>query len=166
MCDTIIPDTVTLKAVCCSRECGITHQNRVRAERKRKEFEDRNPLCEDCGLPIPSGAGRVKFCSWECKHRTMSARWRERNPDYNRQRLYGLTPERYEELLEEQSYACAICRDDTWPGKGNAPHVDHCHDTGAVRGLLCGRCNVGLGQFKDDSSRLRAAADYLEQRRC
>ncbi len=61
VCENVIPDTVTLKAVCCSRECGITHQNRIKAGRKIKEFEDRNPLCERCGLPIPAGVSRTKL---------------------------------------------------------------------------------------------------------
>lgn len=78
-----------------------------------------------------------------------------------RQYLYGITPEQYAALLAAQDGLCAICRTDAWPGKG--PHVDHAHDTGRVRGILCGGCNNGLGRFADDPARLRAAAEYLER---
>lgn len=81
-----------------------------------------------------------------------------------RQYLYGITPEQYGAMLQQQDNRCAICRSDKWPGKGSRPHVDHCHDTGKVRGLLCGKCNVALGNMDDDPIRLRAAAAYVEAR--
>jgi len=59
-------------------------------------------------------------------------------------------------MLADQGGSCAICR--TAP----AVHVDHDHETGAVRALLCFNCNGGLGQFRDDPVVLRAAADYVE----
>lgn len=74
---------------------------------------------------------------------------------------YGLTPEDYDRILAEQGGACAICRT---PGKTFEDRnlsVDHDHETGLVRGLLCGACNWGLGHFKDDVSRLRNAMQYL-----
>jgi hypothetical protein len=92
----------------------------------------------------------------------MGARWRERWPNYMRQYLYGVTPDQYEQMMLGQDGRCAICRSEEWPGKGNRPHVDHDHATGKVRGLLCGKCNVGLGNLDDDPARLRAAAAYLE----
>jgi hypothetical protein len=70
---------------------------------------------------------------------------------------YGLTPEQYEEMLERQGGGCAICG--TAPGE-TALHVDHCHETGRVRGLLCFCCNAGLGQFKHDPDLLYEAMAY------
>lgn len=99
------------------------------------------------------------FCSPECKHLTQSARWRAKSPGYMRQYLYGITTDQYDALLAAQDNRCAICRVDTPGGKGW--HVDHDHTTGAVRGLLCGHCNLGLGHFDDDAERLRAAIAYI-----
>lgn len=70
------------------------------------------------------------------------------------------TVEEYADLLELQGGRCAICR--RWPGKRRLA-VDHCHATGTVRGLLCMRCNAGLGLFRDDFEAMQAAADYLIQ---
>jgi hypothetical protein len=72
-----------------------------------------------------------------------------------------MTPEQYADLLTEQSGRCAICR--------VAPLgplvVDHNHDTGEVRGLLCDSCNMGLGRFREDAETLRVAAEYLDGHR-
>ncbi|GAA4977252.1 endonuclease VII domain-containing protein [Yinghuangia aomiensis] len=72
------------------------------------------------------------------------------------QRKYGLTEERYQEMLEAQVGRCAICL------VARAEHVDHDHETGRVRALLCFNCNAALGQFKDRPDALRRAAAYLE----
>jgi hypothetical protein len=92
----------------------------------------------------------------------------ERERDRVRRLKYGLLLGAYAALLEAQGGACAICRKPetaTYRGKVRALAVDHSPNTGEVRGLLCFRCNVGLGKFGDDAERLRAAADYLEAAR-
>lgn len=76
----------------------------------------------------------------------------------NRKFKYGLEHDHYLALLAAQEGRCAICRS---APKGKALCVDHDHATGEVRGLLCDRCNVGLGRFGDDPTLLRAAIDYL-----
>jgi len=70
---------------------------------------------------------------------------------------YGITPEQYDEMLERQGGGCAICGKP--PGE-TALHVDHCHETGRVRGLLCFSCNAGLGQFHHDPELLGRALEY------
>ncbi len=70
---------------------------------------------------------------------------------------YGLTIGEYKEMLERQGGVCAICKREP---QGTF-HIDHCHGTGAVRGLLCGSCNKALGLFKDDPDILLRASDYL-----
>jgi hypothetical protein len=71
---------------------------------------------------------------------------------------YGLTPEQYEARLERQGGVCLICGRP--PGK-TALHVDHCHVTGRVRGLLCFRCNAALGQFDHDPEVIARAHEYV-----
>lgn len=71
---------------------------------------------------------------------------------------YGLSEAAFEELLLEQDGLCAICRE--VPDK--QLYVDHCHTTGAVRGLLCQACNAGIGQLRDDPALVRNALRYLE----
>lgn len=78
---------------------------------------------------------------------------------YHLKRRYGITAEDADLMLERQGGLCAICR------AAPAAHVDHDHETGAVRALLCFNCNGGLGQFRDDPAVLRAAADYVEEHR-
>ncbi|GAC1529093.1 MAG: hypothetical protein NVS2B6_17170 [Thermoleophilaceae bacterium] len=75
-------------------------------------------------------------------------------------RAYGMTPAQYNDMADAQGRRCAICRDE------GLLCVDHDHDTGVVRGLLCGNCNRALGQLKDSPQRARAAASYLESHAC
>jgi hypothetical protein len=74
-------------------------------------------------------------------------------------RKYGLTRSGVEALRGQRGNRCALC------GGPDPGHVDHEHASGRVRALLCERCNLGLGQFKDDPDVLRAAADYVERHR-
>jgi hypothetical protein len=74
----------------------------------------------------------------------------------------GVTAEQYEQMYETQSGKCAICGTTDPGGKRTRFSIDHCHDTGAIRGLLCVSCNSGLGYFKDDISRLEGAVAYLK----
>lgn len=77
---------------------------------------------------------------------------------------YGITPADYDRMLDEQGGVCAICRrEGSVEMYGRLMAVDHCHDTGRVRGLLCTACNTSIGQMQDDPNRLMAAAAYLLQ---
>ncbi len=102
----------------------------------------------------------AKFCSDTCARAANQERWHGKQGAYMRSYLYGVTPERMAEMLTEQDGRCAICRTDSPGGKGDW-HVDHCHATNRVRGLLCHRCNLGLGMFRDSAEFLTAAIDYL-----
>ena len=68
----------------------------------------------------------------------------------------------FDEMLAAQGGQCAACKTDEFVGPGKRPHVDHDHKTGAVRGLVCVRCNVILGMAQDDPARLQACIRYLE----
>lgn len=72
---------------------------------------------------------------------------------------YGLSPETFGILLGKQEGLCAICTRVLTPGKGT--HIDHCHADGAVRGLLCARCNPMLGLAGDDARILQRGVEYL-----
>jgi hypothetical protein len=76
---------------------------------------------------------------------------------YKREKLYGLSKDNFFNMLELQNSECAICKNKI----DESCHVDHCHDTGSVRGLLCGNCNVAIGFFKDDIQILNNAMKYL-----
>lgn len=80
--------------------------------------------------------------------------------------LYGSSIEAYEEMFAKQNGVCAICGTPE-SGRAGSPHlvVDHDHNTGSVRSLLCGNCNKGLGMFREDPKKVRAAARYLEKHR-
>jgi len=70
---------------------------------------------------------------------------------------YGISLEEYEEIFNAQKGKCAICRD----SQKKLLCIDHDHLTGGIRGLLCQRCNTGLGQFRDNRLFLARAAEYL-----
>lgn len=109
--------------------------------------------------------------------RESMARWRQRNPDKARSRgresdfrralkRHDLDIQGYEKLLAEQGGGCGICGSAS-PRRSRSERlfIDHCHETGAVRGLLCNLCNTLLGYSGDHPMRLRAAADYLDRSR-
>jgi hypothetical protein len=75
-------------------------------------------------------------------------------------RLFRLTLDDFEVIARHQGGGCAICGSP--PKEGKNLHVDHAHDTGLVRGLLCSRDNAALAKFRDNAALLRAAADYLD----
>lgn len=78
------------------------------------------------------------------------------------EREYGITFQDFDVMFAAQDGRCVICSEEFGERK---PHVDHCHATGMARGLLCYKCNVGLGSFEDNPERLRAAAKYIEAHR-
>lgn len=161
-----------------AREFGC---NRHTAKRHTHDVEIEAPtakLCPRCDTvkpleefpPAKRGKhGRYAYCL-PCKREYAREKRRRVAPEvrqgWERKRTlrrYGITPEDYDRMLEEQGGGCAICGNaaNLWR-PGCLLHVDHCHETGVVRGLLCDRCNMGVGYFNDDSVLLRLAAEYLE----
>jgi len=81
---------------------------------------------------------------------------------------FGIGVEEYDKMLAQQKGCCAICfqpESAIMYGKPMSLAVDHCHETGDVRGLLCANCNNGLGRFKDDIGLLQQAILYIEKAR-
>lgn len=133
--------------------------------RKRIERADPNPTrrrvtacprgheytAENTYVNPITGARRCRACQHAWSNRAF------------RRKLYGLTLEQYKYLLEAQGGRCAICG--TTDNSGVALGVDHDHKTGAVRGLLCDPCNVGIGGLRDDPALLASAIAYVERPR-
>ena len=80
---------------------------------------------------------------------------------YDVLRKYGITLAEKKKMKDEQENKCKICYQNF--SSDVEPHVDHCHTTGEIRGLLCRQCNVGLGSFKDNPVALVRAAEYLKE---
>jgi nitrate/TMAO reductase-like tetraheme cytochrome c subunit len=93
-------------------------------------------------------------------HKEWSVNNKEETSAYYRKKRYNLSPEDYDTMLEEQDNKCKIC---LVKFSDVTPNVDHCHTTNKVRGILCTRCNTGLGQFRDDAETLTKAINYLEE---
>lgn len=103
--------------------------------------------------------------------RAKSKEWGKANPEKKRlvfkrcylKSRYGLTLEQYEEMWKSQDGKCLICQDLLKHGRGKgSAHIDHCHESGKIRGLLCQDCNIGLGHLHT-IERLFSAAEYLKK---
>ena len=139
--------------------------------RDKREREKAERPCATCGKVFLYRRSKKKYCSRACykeNHRVYIKNWseeRHRNDPTYRPRLsrletlrrHNLTPAEYEAEYVGQDGKCAICK--TRP----IQHIDHDHQTDSYRGLLCGNCNRGLGQFKDDDNVLIAAAEYIRK---
>ena len=78
-------------------------------------------------------------------------------------RTYGITLEDYDKIYDKQNGKCAICKE-TFPRRGKEGlAVDHCHNKGIIRELLCCKCNTGIGNFKDNIILLEEAIKYLRK---
>lgn len=97
---------------------------------------------------------RLAVVKWVAENPARSV---ESHKKSNLKRNYGLTLDEYGEMMARQKGCCAICSRSM-----ETPNVDHCHETGRVRGLLCSTCNGGLGMFKDCVPLLEQAIRYLK----
>ena len=119
--------------------------------------------CKDCAprrdhfLPTPYPGPR---CATH--HRAFRKQQKQANHERMVMKTYGLEAGEYAKLYTEQGGVCAICRRAT--GKTKRLAVDHDHDTGRVRGLLCGPCNKLVGYLRNSPEAFRRGADYLERR--
>lgn len=144
----------------CSKSSGEFYKDKTRKDGLSSK-------CKDCAKTYVKknvDPDRThKFCS-KCKlSLPLSAFWTSQIHDGFQSACktcrklipYGISPDDYRSLLEKQNGFCAIC------SKAKELVIDHCHCTGVVRGLLCQKCNLGLGHFEDSTERLKAAAKYL-----
>lgn len=147
-----------------------------------------NLVCQNILAPAHLHANRRKrkYCSYTCSNGSRRTHpigfWTTPNRDRrdfvnHKARLFRsrnryhesflrrrhVTPDQFEIMLADQAGCCAICRSAfTDTGKSRL-EVDHDHETGFIRGVLCGSCNRGIGSLKDDIVLLRKAVEYLEE---
>ncbi len=115
--------------------------------------------------PIEAFSKKREWVDTRCKkcRNTLLKRWHLKNPDYKRRsslkNKFGITLEKYNEIFLSQKGCCRICgRHQSTQKKALA--VDHNHESGEIRALLCQNCNVGLGNFQDSVEILEKAIEY------
>jgi hypothetical protein len=159
-------------------KCGVEKPLSEYTFHNRNKGQHRN-FCHDCEKTWiseyhKSSHGKEKRKEWIGKNKEKIEEYKriykqdvikqERSRVYHRARWlkesFNMTVDDYMVMYEEQDGKCKICGS-TQNGKKNFC-VDHNHETGKVRGLLCHNCNVSVGLMKDDPDLLRQAADYLE----
>lgn len=141
-------------------------------------IEKRCPRCNETKSIDDFGTTRRKYASGvrvrpqayckACRVAKQTA-WDRANPEKLRdlrrrvklRKNYGITPDQHAAQLATQGGLCAICGRKLDGLSRQTVHVDHCHGTGQLRGILCGSCNTGLGNFRDSESNLIAAIEYL-----
>ena len=167
------------KSACCSQACNLI---KWRAAQKGEDARPRQPkddvarialdeprVCVQCGnafMPQKAWAvddplQRGRFCSRKCKENARNATPEQRADVLARSyvRKYGITQD---EAIAMRERGCDICGGNgDGSGRWGNLHIDHDHETGKIRGVLCHSCNVGIGHFRDDPERLEAAAAYL-----
>lgn len=112
-------------------------------------------------LSVHRRRGTRSYYCGECQKTRDCPSWRpSKKRDYELQRKYGITLEQMKSMLESQGGLCAACGTAGFGIRG--PVVDHCHQTGTVRGILCTPCNTSIGLCGDSPDILRAVARYLE----
>jgi len=129
------------------------------------DFEqEKRPKTPDDRARAAAGSRRYRRANkdeinehWRGKYRT-DPEFRERVKERARQ----ISNDAYDVLFARQGGVCAICK----KKYHRRLHADHCHVTGKLRGLLCSKCNTGLGLYNDDADRLLAAVAYLVASRC
>jgi hypothetical protein len=124
-------------------------------------------ICQDCEVTFEvrlfGSLPEICIPCAEKRHRakTLSDRWRKGLWEY-----YKITPADYQVMFDSQNGRCLICSGgpDGRGKKNKRLNVDHNHTTGKIRGLLCSKCNTGLGLFNDSENFLSSAIQYLKER--
>ena len=150
-CPTPLPVGAHHRVTFCSHECRL-------ASRRRAPQIRVVGVCATCSAGFTSNRVNARFCSFRCKTLSSSRRAAEGNRSARMIKTYGMDSGEYEGRLAEQLGTCAICHEG--PGVRRLA-VDHDHVTGAVRGLLCCKCNTALGHLREDPHLFDMAKLYL-----
>lgn len=147
---------------------------RAYAERTKKRCNACHEILPWASFGLQPGRGTPYSRCLTCRSlflpsRKISDEEKERLHRENRRKSllkisHGVTPEEYEQIAALCSGLCCICGTSD-PGLGSFMHLDHCHETGLLRGVLCGNCNTGIGLLGDSVDRLTAAILYLTDRK-
>jgi Recombination endonuclease VII len=152
----------------------ILAQKRAYLERNRDEInrtvrERRDPVKEKARYARYYALNKERILARNREYGRANA---QRARDNKLRRDFGITLEQLNQMVADQNGCCKICGTQMHPGgdRENGVYrtgvcVDHDHETGGVRGVICSPCNTGLGMFKDDPARMRAAADYIDKYR-
>jgi hypothetical protein len=137
-----------------NRERLIAYQKGL-YERDKDRIKAQRAAYKQANRDLLRARGRARYQ----KHRVviLEKQRQKRLTGEERAAVHGLTVDQYQAMVKEQGGLCAICG-----GAMKRICIDHDHETGAVRGLLCHNCNVALGHLRDSPALLRAAADYVE----
>ncbi len=136
------------------------HKERLAERRKQKRLEN---------LEAERARGRAEYAKNPEARRAAAKRWKQNNKERVREyqrganiKRYNLTIEQKDAMFEAQGRTCACCGSPDPRGK-RGWHIDHCHKTGEVRGLLCLYCNVALGKVQDSVEHLQKLIAYLSR---
>lgn len=122
--------------------------------------------CKECNTTILAKRSGALCAPCKTKHAKAHQKYSDKNRNYSKRRstvlkrVFGISLEEYKKMSEQQKDQCAICKKNS-ADCGRALDVDHDHETGMVRGLLCNQCNNALGLLKDNIESLRNAIIYL-----
>lgn len=139
--------------------CGI-EKELGNFNRASKSKDGRQPRCRECQRAAGRAYREANGDVLREKAREYAKANRGRRANNHRRSRYGVDEERFESMLHEHGGRCAICRKPC--GTGTALSVDHDHESGAVRGLLCRKCNAGIGNLGDDPELVERALRYLQ----
>lgn len=140
--------------------------------RNRRTKDGLTCWCKSCHGAATLAYQKAHPAETAARHKAYRERHPEKVAEWNSTRAnrainlkarFDMTPEQYDELLAKQGGGCAICGQHRVRSGRYSMHIDHDHETGAVRGILCPHCNAGIGHFEDNPSRLLAAAEYLRR---
>lgn len=133
------------------------HRERVRLQNREWSRANKERRAEQ-----KQGYRRVNLEQYREMNRKYRAANRETLALKQRARVYGLSVEELQALLEAHGGNCGACGD-PFPSNSKHRHIDHCHKTGKVRGLLCRACNLAIGNAQDSVRRLEAMIAYLKR---
>lgn len=116
--------------------------------------------CKTCTNRITRENHKSRYAPGKPRHKMYSRKCK----NHQLKRDYGISLEDYEKILSSQGGKCDICKTELCYDKGpNLAHLDHCHSSQAIRGILCVRCNKGLGYLQDSEDIIQGAIRYLEK---